>query len=80
LREELGLGYRIEIDGGVAHDTVSAVVEAGADMLVAGSAIYNKGGAERNAAEFLQAARAAAKASGKRPAGKVKTGKQGQNR
>ncbi len=59
LREELGLNYRIEVDGGVAHDTVASVVEAGADMLVAGSAIFEPGKTEENAREFLRVARAA---------------------
>ncbi|MDQ2802989.1 MAG: ribulose-phosphate 3-epimerase [Pseudomonadota bacterium] len=63
LREEMGLNFRIEVDGGVAHDTVASVVEAGADMLVAGSAIFAPGNTaqtERNAREFLELARAAA--------------------
>ena len=60
LRESMGLNFRIEVDGGVAHDTVARVVEAGADMLVAGSAIFGDGGAEHNAREFLEIARAAA--------------------
>ncbi len=63
IREEMELNFRIEVDGGVAHDTVAQVVEAGADMLVAGSAIFDlKGGpaaAEKNAREFLELARAA---------------------
>ena len=59
LREEMGLNFRIEVDGGVAHDTVVQVVEAGADMLVAGSAIFAPGKTEQNAREFLQLARAA---------------------
>jgi ribulose-phosphate 3-epimerase len=59
LREAMGLNFRIEVDGGVANDTVASVVRAGADMLVAGSAIFNKGGAEHNAAEFLRIAREA---------------------
>jgi ribulose-phosphate 3-epimerase len=53
------LNFRIEVDGGVAHDTVAQVVEAGAEMLVAGSAIFGPGGAEANAKSFLEAARAA---------------------
>jgi ribulose-phosphate 3-epimerase len=63
LREELGLNFRIEVDGGVAHDTVASVVEAGADMLVAGSAVFSPGDSaktEANAREFLRIARAAA--------------------
>ncbi len=62
LREEMGLNFRIEVDGGVAHDTVARVVEAGADMLVAGSAVFVPGDlaqTERNAREFLEVARAA---------------------
>jgi ribulose-phosphate 3-epimerase len=59
LREALDLNFRIEVDGGIAHDTVAQVVEAGADMLVAGSAIFGHGGAEKNAREFLEVARAA---------------------
>jgi ribulose-phosphate 3-epimerase len=35
-----GLDVRIEIDGGIASDTAGAVVKAGAEMLVAGSAIF----------------------------------------
>ena len=63
LREELGLNYRIEVDGGVAHDTIGQVVEAGADLLVAGSAVFSHGRAEQNARELLQAAQLAAAAT-----------------
>jgi ribulose-phosphate 3-epimerase len=59
LREEMELDFRIEVDGGVAHETVARCVEAGAEMLVAGSAIFGPGGAEKNATEFLELARAA---------------------
>lgn len=59
LREEMRLNFRIEVDGGIALDTVSPVVEAGAEMLVAGSAIFSPGKTEQNAREFLKAARAA---------------------
>jgi ribulose-phosphate 3-epimerase len=60
LRQELGLSYRIEVDGGVAHDTIGQVVEAGAELLVAGSAVFSDGRAEQNARELLQAAQLAA--------------------
>jgi ribulose-phosphate 3-epimerase len=59
LRRELGLNFRIEVDGGIAHDTVAGVVQAGADMLVAGSAIFQPGKTEANAQDFLRVARAA---------------------
>jgi ribulose-phosphate 3-epimerase len=60
LREAMGLNFRIEVDGGIAHDTVASVVKAGAEMLVAGSAVFDGGHAEHNAAELLRIARAAA--------------------
>jgi ribulose-phosphate 3-epimerase len=60
LRQELGLGYRIEVDGGIAHDTIARVVESGADLLVAGNAVFGAGNAEHDARELLQAARIAA--------------------
>ena len=60
IRKAQNLNYRIEVDGGVAHDTVASVVEAGADLLVAGSAIFSPGKTKQNAVDFLQVARAAA--------------------
>jgi len=60
LRQELGLSYRIEVDGGVAHDTVAAVVENGGELLVAGSAVFDGGHAEQNARKLLAAAQKAA--------------------
>ena len=32
---------RLEVDGGVGVDNIRAIAEAGADMFVAGSAIFN---------------------------------------
>jgi hypothetical protein len=47
-------------------DTVADVVESGADLLVAGNAIFGNGKAEENARELLHAARiAAGESSGK---------------
>ena len=60
LRQEMGLAFRIEVDGGVAHDTVAQVVQAGADLLVAGNAVFGAGHAERDARALLDAARLAA--------------------
>ena len=62
LRKEMGLNFRIEVDGGVALDTVASVVQAGAELLVAGSAVFEKGRTQQNAAELLRVARAAAPA------------------
>jgi ribulose-phosphate 3-epimerase len=60
LRTELGLAFKIEVDGGVAHDTVAQVVKAGAELLVAGNAVFGAGQAERDARALLAAAREAA--------------------
>ena len=59
LRREMGLGFRIEVDGGVSLETVNAVVEAGAELLVAGSAVFSDGEAVKNGHALLEAARAA---------------------
>jgi ribulose-phosphate 3-epimerase len=56
LRSEKGFDYRIEIDGGVALDTVAEVVRAGAEILVAGNAVFGHGDPKRNAAQLLKAA------------------------
>jgi ribulose-phosphate 3-epimerase len=60
LRQELGLAFRIEVDGGVAHDTVERVVQAGAELLVAGNAVFGAGKAEKDARALLKAAQKAA--------------------
>ncbi len=39
---ESGYDIRIEVDGGVKVDNIAAIAEAGADMFVAGSAIFNQ--------------------------------------
>jgi ribulose-phosphate 3-epimerase len=61
LRRKLGLKFRIEVDGGVAHDTVARVVQAGGELLVAGNAVFGAGEPERDARALLKAARAAAR-------------------
>ena len=60
LRQELGLAFRIEVDGGVAHDTVAQIVQAGAELLVAGNAVFGGGHPEQDARALLAAARKAA--------------------
>jgi len=59
LRAARGLSFRIEVDGGVALDTVAEVVRAGAEILVAGNAVFGHGDARRNAEQLLEAARSA---------------------
>jgi ribulose-phosphate 3-epimerase len=66
MRRQLGLTFRIEVDGGVAHDTVAQVVQAGAELLVAGNAVFGAGKPERDARALLEAARKAAGEQGLR--------------
>jgi ribulose-phosphate 3-epimerase len=58
-RERRGLNFRIEVDGGVALDTIADVVRAGADLLVAGNAVFGSGDIRENARKLLQSARSA---------------------
>jgi ribulose-phosphate 3-epimerase len=53
---ERGLHCDIEVDGGVHKATVPLVVKAGANLLVAGSAIYNEKESVAHAMERLRAA------------------------
>ena len=59
IRESRRLGFRIEIDGGVALDTAGDIVRAGAEILVAGNAVFSHGDIRENARKLLQAARSA---------------------
>ena len=56
LRAQRGLNYRIEVDGGIALDTVAEVVRAGAEILVAGNAVFGQGDPKTNAQKLLKAA------------------------
>ena len=62
IRSQRGLRYRIEVDGGVAMDTVADVVRAGAEILVAGNAVFGNGDPRENAQQLLRAATEAAMA------------------
>jgi ribulose-phosphate 3-epimerase len=56
LRAQKDFDYRIEIDGGVGLDTVAEIVRAGAEILVAGNAVFGRGDPTINAAQLLKAA------------------------
>jgi ribulose-phosphate 3-epimerase len=59
VREERGIDFRIEVDGGVRMDTVADIVRAGGELLVAGNAVFGAGDTKRNAQRLLEAARGA---------------------
>jgi ribulose-phosphate 3-epimerase len=60
IRSERNLSYRIEVDGGVAPETVADVVRAGAEILVAGNAVFGHGDPTKNTQDLLRAATEAA--------------------
>jgi len=56
IRSQRDLAYRIEVDGGVALDTVENVVRSGGEILVAGNAVFGSGDPKKNAEALLKAA------------------------
>ncbi len=56
IRSQRKMQFRIEVDGGIALDTIPAVVRAGAEILVAGSAVFAHGNPRDNARRLLQVA------------------------
>ena len=53
LIEKKGLNIDIEVDGGISADNVRTVLDAGANVIVAGSAVY-KNDVTANVKEFLE--------------------------
>ncbi len=53
LRDELGLNYDIEVDGGVNFDNIRNIHEAGANIIVAGSTVF-KGNAADNVKKLIE--------------------------
>jgi ribulose-phosphate 3-epimerase len=60
IRRQQNYNFRIEVDGGVALDTVADVVRAGAEILVAGNAVFGNGDPKKNAEALLKVATEAA--------------------
>lgn len=54
--DERGLSTRIEIDGGIDAGNVRQIVEAGAEIVVAGSAVFGKENPTEAAREMIEAA------------------------
>ena len=53
IMEERGIKADIEVDGGITLENVGSVLEAGANVIVAGSAVF-KGDIEENVKSFLE--------------------------
>ncbi len=60
LRADRGLAFRLGVDGGIAADTVGSVAAAGAELIVAGSAVIRSQDYARAIAELEAVARNAA--------------------
>ena len=56
IRESRSLEFRIEVDGGVHHNIVADIVRAGAEILVAGSAIFELHTPTESARQLLESA------------------------
>jgi ribulose-phosphate 3-epimerase len=54
IRRACGLNFEIEVDGGVTTENVGNVLNAGAEIIVAGSAIFAKGNINENVKQFFQ--------------------------
>ncbi len=53
--DERGLATRIEIDGGIDAGNIKCIVEAGAEIIVAGSAVFGKGMPTESVKELIDA-------------------------
>ncbi len=63
IREKIGRRpIRLQVDGGVSIQTIASIVEAGADTLVAGSAVFRGGDSAHYATNIEELRRAASSA------------------
>lgn len=56
LRTARNANFRIEIDGGMAADTIADAVRAGVEVLVSGNAVFGKGNPRENTQRLLKLA------------------------
>jgi ribulose-phosphate 3-epimerase len=56
MRAARGASFRIEIDGGMASDTIPDAVRAGVEILVAGNAVFGQGNPRENTQRLLKLA------------------------
>jgi len=54
--DERGLETKIEIDGGIDADNIAKIVESGAEIIVAGSAVFGRGTPTESVKELIEAA------------------------
>jgi ribulose-phosphate 3-epimerase len=56
MRNATRTNFRIEMDGGMALDTIADAIRAGVEIVVAGNAVFGHGDPAQNARELLKAA------------------------
>ncbi len=54
LRQEKGLGFELQTDGGITRENLGAFLSAGAENLVIGSALFQKGKTAENIKAFAE--------------------------
>lgn len=54
--DERGFETKIEIDGGIDADNIGKIVESGAEIIVAGSAVFGRGTPTESVRELIEAA------------------------
>jgi ribulose-phosphate 3-epimerase len=59
MRAERSANFRIEMDGGIAAETITDAVRAGVEILVAGNAVFGQGNPTENTQRLLKLAQAA---------------------
>lgn len=59
IREKRGLGFSLQVDGGIAPETIARAAAAGAEEFVAGSAVFSNGSPADRIAELRRLADAA---------------------
>lgn len=57
MAKEVNPNLLIQIDGGITVDTIKSAVDAGVDVVVAGSAVYKNGEIEKNIRDLRNAAK-----------------------